>query len=182
MGIQFKWRVVLRKVLEEGALAFLVLVVAVGSTPVPENVNAWADWKPWAMAVGVAVLRGIMNLVKTRWLPGNPIGNILPMMLVGILAASMLTGCITVTTTAPDGTVTETRQVDMVLLTQMPGLIGDLGTELARIEAALDDTDSDAPPTADELARRERRQQIIDRLLELGIEVIQDNDNAPAQS
>lgn len=95
--------------------------------------------------------------------------------LVLLCAGMLATGCITVTTTAPDGTVTKTQQLDMAAIATMPGVIGDLGVELARIDAALDNVNEDAPPTAEELARRERREAILNRLLELGIEVIEQN-------
>lgn len=102
-------------------------------------------------------------------------GGMYKAMLVLLCVGMLASGCITVTTTAPDGTVTKTQQIDMAALATMPGIIGELGVELARIDAALENVNEDAPPTAEELQRRERRDAIINRLLELGIEVIEEN-------
>lgn len=179
MGKQFEWTTLARKMSATLIAVLAVAVVAIQSVPVPETVNAWSDWTPWFTAVGIVIARGLWNIYKTRLLVGNPLGKILQLAIVGMLGTSlMLTGCITTTTTLPDGSVTVTREIDIEALATLPGLIGDLGVELARIEAALDDVDETAPPTADELAMRARRQEILDRLLEAGIEVIQNADTA----
>lgn len=117
-------------------------------------------------ATWVRKLAGIFGLTLAQ--------GVRKMLILGACAA-MLTGCITTTTTLPDGSVTVTKEIDMEALAQLPGIIGELGVELARIEAALDDVDETAAPTADELAMRQRRQEILDRLLEAGIEVIINN-------
>jgi hypothetical protein len=75
MGQEFQWSTTLRKVFGTGAAALAVVVVAIQSVPVPEGVNEWADWKPWAMAVLLAAFRGAWNVFKTRDLPGNPVGG-----------------------------------------------------------------------------------------------------------
>lgn len=103
MGQEFSWWVTLRKVFGSGVVAVMIVVVAIQSVPVPEDANAWADWKPWAMAVAAAILRGVANLIKTSGLPGNPIAKIAPMLIVGMLAASMTAGAMGCATLTPVG-------------------------------------------------------------------------------
>ena len=138
----------------------------VGLTPTPADDRYLEKSSGWLKAI--AKLAGLTLAQGVR-----------KMIVIGACAA-LLTGCITTTVTAPDGTVTETQQIDLNALAQLPGIIGALGDELARIEDALDDVDENAPPTADEIAMRARRQAILDRLLELGIEVITESDDPNA--
>lgn len=102
-------------------------------------------------------------------------GTLTSLLLCGALLAGMTTGCITTTTTLPDGTVTVTQRIDLEALAALPGTFGAIGDEIIRIDNALDDVDESAPPTPEEIALRQRREELVARLLELGFELIEDS-------
>ncbi len=84
-----------------------------------------------------------------------------------------LAGCITTTTTSPDGTVTEERRVDIGELSLIISLVTNEGMNLIiKMKELLSDDDLDEAERELRLAEIQSRQAIISGIIDIAIEII----------
>lgn len=131
--------------------AYGVARIVVYLTPTPEDDRYLEQAKAW-----------FVQLCKITGLdPRQGRNTPLIMLLCAALAMGAMGGCVTTTTTAPDGTVTETRTTDTATLTVVAQLVNEA---LDRIQA----TQQDQTLTEEERAARLEAQQMrYQMLLEL---------------
>lgn len=137
--VKFRWLKAFKKGILPALGTYVVTTLQSGDVSLGQILTAPQEQIPAVLgALAVGALPAIVNTWKNRDKPGNPFyqaPSYLPVVLALVSLAGLLSGCIT--TTAPDGTVTQ--QVDV---STAWAIYEAVQAERARIEAERDAADA----------------------------------------